>query len=294
MGNLHLSTVRPLYNCIRKRCKELQLKTNLAIDEQMIPFKGNLNVKQYVKGKPCLWVIKLQTLCGASGILYDFLLYEGLTTELNALHTQAIGQSAAIVTTLCGRITQPNYKLFFDHYYSNYQLLLWLQNTNIYATCTARISRFVKPSFLKNLNRKLLGEFPPSPTNNFPQGLPSSSKASSLATPTSSKRKRQQEVCLIKEVRLDGIGHLLDFDDKPSQSRWIVWNTFYVPHIELPEAKQSPPSAQRPGSSKSLRQSTKLTTFNTSTTRVAQLRASRVLAPAVEDQSQPQQSATQQ
>jgi hypothetical protein len=49
--------VRPLYNAIKKRCNELSLETNLSIDEQMIPFKGQINIKQYVKGKPCPWGI---------------------------------------------------------------------------------------------------------------------------------------------------------------------------------------------------------------------------------------------
>ncbi|KAI4467853.1 transposase is4 [Holotrichia oblita] len=73
--------VRPLYNAIRSRCQELPHEPYLSIDEQMIPFKGQLNVKQYVKGKPCPWGVKLLALCGTSGILYDFVLYQGSTTE---------------------------------------------------------------------------------------------------------------------------------------------------------------------------------------------------------------------
>lgn len=51
---------------------ELKPETKLSTDEQMVPFKGQLNVKQYVKEKP-----------SPCGMLYDFLIYQGSTTELN-------------------------------------------------------------------------------------------------------------------------------------------------------------------------------------------------------------------
>jgi hypothetical protein len=40
------------------RLKELS-ETNLCIDEQMISFKGHINIKQYIKNKPTKWGIKL-------------------------------------------------------------------------------------------------------------------------------------------------------------------------------------------------------------------------------------------
>ena len=47
----------------------------LCIDEQMIPFKGRLGLKQYMKGKPNPWGIKVFFLCGESGMPYNFLAY---------------------------------------------------------------------------------------------------------------------------------------------------------------------------------------------------------------------------
>ncbi|KAF2897287.1 hypothetical protein ILUMI_08887 [Ignelater luminosus] len=82
-----------------------------------------------------------------------------------------------------------------------------------------------------------------SSTNNSPHGSPSSSRASSPATPILSKRKRQQEVCLIKEVRLDGVGHLPDFDDKPSQSRYLEKVVASVPTNSI-QTETSQPEEQ--------------------------------------------------
>lgn len=47
-----LYKVRPLYDVIRKHCHELLLEGDLCIDEQMLLFRGTLDIKQYVKGKP--------------------------------------------------------------------------------------------------------------------------------------------------------------------------------------------------------------------------------------------------
>jgi len=69
--------VRPMFDCIKKRCGQLNIERNVSIDEQMIPFKGHLNIKQYMKGKPSPWGIKNFVMCGASGLMYNFVLYQG-------------------------------------------------------------------------------------------------------------------------------------------------------------------------------------------------------------------------
>ena len=40
------------YYCFQKRCSELKLEEHLCIDESMIPFKGQLSIKQYIRNKP--------------------------------------------------------------------------------------------------------------------------------------------------------------------------------------------------------------------------------------------------
>lgn len=109
--------VRPLYNTLRGRMTTLQLETELCIDEQMIPFKGRLNVKQYVKGKPCPWGIKLFALCGSSGLMYDFLIYQGSTTELNIEQQEVFGLGASVVLKLSERIKEVNIQLYFDNFF---------------------------------------------------------------------------------------------------------------------------------------------------------------------------------
>ena len=72
--------IRPLVNYFDKRCEELTIEEQLCIDESIIPFKGQLVVKQYIKGKPNPWGVKFFMLCGASGIIYKSVICQGSTT----------------------------------------------------------------------------------------------------------------------------------------------------------------------------------------------------------------------
>lgn len=139
--------VRPIYNCFRNRCKELVLEPKLCIDEQIIPFKGQISAKVFMQNKPSRWGIKSFMLFGESGLEYDFLLYQGSTTEVNDQYTE-FGKTESIVMHLCDRIDVQNICLFFDNYFTTFRLLEWLRNKQIYAVGTIRENRFSKPPFL--------------------------------------------------------------------------------------------------------------------------------------------------
>ena len=99
--------IRSLYQIMRARCLSLPLKMEMCIHEQMVPFKSRLNVKQYVKNKPHSRGIKILALCGRNGILYEFLIYQGATTELDPLEMEVFGLDA-VVFHLSQRITEKN------------------------------------------------------------------------------------------------------------------------------------------------------------------------------------------
>lgn len=44
--------IRPMINAVRKRCLELPVEEIISVDEQIIPYTGQLSTKQYIKGKP--------------------------------------------------------------------------------------------------------------------------------------------------------------------------------------------------------------------------------------------------
>ena len=75
----------------------MPIEEYVSVDEQIIPFTGKLSIKQYIKGKPYPWGIKIFALCGQSGILYDFVLYQGTETELPENILKKHGFGATIV-----------------------------------------------------------------------------------------------------------------------------------------------------------------------------------------------------
>lgn len=85
--------VRPLYNTIRRRCLELPMEENLCIDEPMVPFLGALSVKQYVKGEPHSWGVKIDLPYGKIRMAYDFLLHQCSTMKQWKVLTYGINLS---------------------------------------------------------------------------------------------------------------------------------------------------------------------------------------------------------
>lgn len=141
--------VRPLYDSIRKRCNELQLEEELCVDEAIIPFTGQLSVKQYMKGKPDPWGIKVFMLNGKSGLVYDFILYQGKDTEINENLLKSFGFSSSVVLHLSKRLKGVlGLKLYFDNFFNSYHLLQALKQINIHAAGTARVNRFGKAPLL--------------------------------------------------------------------------------------------------------------------------------------------------
>ncbi|KAL7867876.1 hypothetical protein SRHO_G00092600 [Serrasalmus rhombeus] len=136
--------MRP-FEYFKRRCLELPLEENLCIDEQMVPFRGTLSVKQFIKGKPHPWGVKIYFLCGKSGMACDFLLHQGTTMELSQQHRKQLGLGAGVVYHLSQRITEANHKLYFDNYFTTYNLLELLAERKIHAAGTARVSRFARP-----------------------------------------------------------------------------------------------------------------------------------------------------
>lgn len=136
--------VRPFLDQIRQRCLELAIEQESSIDEQMIPFKGQLSIKQYVKGKPTPWGIKVFALCGRSGLLYDFAVYQGENT-IPAELKKDYGLCSGVVVHLSKRIpTGCNYQLYFDNYFTSVPLLRKLRNEKILAAGTVRSNRLGK------------------------------------------------------------------------------------------------------------------------------------------------------
>lgn len=129
-----LFKVRPVLDIIRANCLKVEPEEFHSVDETMIPFKGNLAMKQYIKSKPHKWGIKVFTRAGCSGLVYDFMVYKGKNTVQN---DRGLGVGGEVVLTLCeGLPNNRNHKCFFDNWFTSPELLIELQSRGIHGTGT--------------------------------------------------------------------------------------------------------------------------------------------------------------
>ncbi|XP_014865728.1 PREDICTED: piggyBac transposable element-derived protein 2-like, partial [Poecilia mexicana] len=120
-----------------------------SIDEQIIPFKGQLSIKQYIPKKPKPWGVKVWVRAGSSGYMYRFEVYQG-----SAIRGQSsgLGMAGDVVMRLCDDIKHKNHKVFFDNFFCSIPLLEALKDLGIYGTGTCRANR------VKGASQKLKSE----------------------------------------------------------------------------------------------------------------------------------------
>ncbi|KAE8296822.1 hypothetical protein D5F01_LYC05588 [Larimichthys crocea] len=130
--------IRPWLDMFRKQCLDITPEEHNSIDEQMVSFRGTHRpIRQYVKGKPHPWGLKIWSRCSASGILCDFAVYEGGTSKKSSL-----GMGGDVVVKLCETLpSDHNYKVFADNLFSSAPLVLNLLQRKIYFVGTLRANR---------------------------------------------------------------------------------------------------------------------------------------------------------
>lgn len=77
VNNDRLFKVRPLVDHLRKKFQIIRKHQKLCIDEQMLTFKGNHSMKQYLAMKPKKWGFKFFVLADSRGTLLDVFPYTG-------------------------------------------------------------------------------------------------------------------------------------------------------------------------------------------------------------------------
>jgi len=116
-----------------------------------------LSIKQYIKGKPTPWGIKNFLLCGQSGIVYNSLLYQGSNTNINDFMQKNYGLGGAVVLKLVENLKPDSHNLFFDNFFSSYNLFGCLLKYKIFAIGTIRCNRFCNPPFPKDKELAKMG-----------------------------------------------------------------------------------------------------------------------------------------
>ena len=114
--------VQPIIDAVRRKCVTLPRSKELSIDEQMIPFTGTTTLRQYVKNKPNPVGLKNFVLATPSGLVLDFMIYQGAKTWPDGSPDQNLGIGGSVVKKLSADLS-PGHIIYFDRYFTSVSLL---------------------------------------------------------------------------------------------------------------------------------------------------------------------------
>ena len=113
----------------------------------MIPFKGRLTFKQYMKNKPTKWGIKVFVLSDATnGYVYRLQIYSGKNLESDDVD---VGLCSRVLLELMSGLD--GHHLYTDNYYTSPEVYLTLYKKGINCCGTVRVNR---RGFPKDLIKK--------------------------------------------------------------------------------------------------------------------------------------------
>ncbi|XP_048048348.1 piggyBac transposable element-derived protein 3-like [Megalobrama amblycephala] len=111
-NNDPLHKIRPLVTHLTSKLTSIPMSEKLAVDEQMVPFKGRNRLKQYLPSKPKKWGYKILVLAGSDGVPYNLEIYTGRVVQPPELAD--VGASGNVVLRLAQPIPKhKKYKVFF-------------------------------------------------------------------------------------------------------------------------------------------------------------------------------------
>ena len=132
--------IRPWLRSFRENCLKVVLEEHNSIDEMMVPFKGKFSrIKQYIRGKPNPWGLKLWARTSSTGILCDFEVYQG---RILNQPKSVLGVGADVVLKLSDTLpVDQHYKVYADNFLSSLPLVAELQKKKIQYVGTIRSNR---------------------------------------------------------------------------------------------------------------------------------------------------------
>uniref|UniRef100_A0A3B3IBA3 PiggyBac transposable element-derived protein domain-containing protein n=1 Tax=Oryzias latipes TaxID=8090 RepID=A0A3B3IBA3_ORYLA len=139
-----LHKIRPLVTHLTSKLQTIPMGEKLAVDEQMVPFKGRNRLNQFLPAKPKKWGYKILVLAGSDGNPHNFEIYTGRVVQPSELPD--VGASGNVVLRLAQPIPkQQRHKLFFDNWFTSVPLILTLAQQGIH--CAGTLKRTGRGSF---------------------------------------------------------------------------------------------------------------------------------------------------
>ncbi|CAK9821241.1 PiggyBac transposable element-derived protein 4 [Anthophora retusa] len=145
-----LTKMRPIIDKLKENfAKYYDPPEMICIDESIIPFRGRVVFKQYMKQKKHRYGVKLFKLCFKPGYTYNFQIYCGQQSGKERTTPKAV------VMTLCQNIFDKGHTLCVDNWYSSIDLAeeLIARNTHLIGTIRSNRKRIPKEVVQKKLRR---------------------------------------------------------------------------------------------------------------------------------------------
>ncbi|XP_058795113.1 piggyBac transposable element-derived protein 3-like [Phymastichus coffea] len=142
--------VRVLMNKFRKNIQRFgYFQTALSIDEMMAKSYARTSLLQFIRGKPIRRGLKFWGCCTSDGFLLDFDLYCGKDTNANLLNKCSLGSRVVmnLLVPFSKKLSSteiPRFHLYFDNFFTNFDLILHLQKLGLRCTGTIRDNRVPK------------------------------------------------------------------------------------------------------------------------------------------------------
>lgn len=136
-----MAKIRPLSKMLcEKFCQFGYMHQNLSIDESMVKYFGGHSAKQFIRGKPVRFGFKNWMLTSSCGYLYQFDTYCG--AKVVNRERQHLPLGSRVVLDLVKNIPYPmDHILFFDNFFTSFDLLTLLKQRGFRATGTVRERR---------------------------------------------------------------------------------------------------------------------------------------------------------
>ena len=139
----------------QKQQSLFNIRPEVTVDEAMVPFKGRIGFKQYMKDKPTKWGIMVWTVSDAkTGYGYRQITYTSKSID----GVQQGSLSNRVVCGLLRGFKATGVQLYTDNFYTNPDLYLHLLDHGIYGCSTIRSNRKAFPKELQKqkLRKKTL------------------------------------------------------------------------------------------------------------------------------------------
>ena len=134
--------LRPVIDSINERLRLVPIEECLAVNEQIILFKGKSSLKQYNPKTPHKWGYKVFVLSGVSSFSNNFEIFTSKSDNICAPDEPDMCTSSNVVVRLAKIIPNScNYKIYIDNWFNSIPLQIFMCESGILLLGTVRSNR---------------------------------------------------------------------------------------------------------------------------------------------------------